>query len=365
MSHGTRTTFSDEQLRKLFNLLNDGIVVMDRYRLITFINPAAERMTGWRQGEIVPYCYYCAHRAVEEGEERCYLASEKAVHYFESEMPTAWGEWIPVGMSRSFLHEQAPDAGHMVITIRDVTIERQAQALALRSEVNRRTIEAQEEERKRISQELHDGILQMLYGVRLGLEEVRLVHPETDDALSPVLDLLASSVKEIRHLSQSLYPAVLYDLGLVEALKQLIRQMSSSAQTVTLKVASSFAALDDTNRESQNSAHVYRIVQEALHNAIQHGQANHIDVSLGYEQGHVVLEVRDNGNGFNTSEKQKGYGLRNMEERAMALGGELHLWSEQGQGTVVRLTYPLSSSPDHILASWGEVTEDGTDTHRG
>ncbi len=338
-----------QRLKELFNVLNDGIVVMDKHRVIVFVNPAATQMTGWSLGDVIPYCLYCQQRTVAEGEERCFLASQPTQSYFESEMPTKRGAPIPVGMSRTFLssgtHSSSRD---MVIIIRDVTVERQAKELELRSQINHHTLVVQEEERKRLSQELHDGISQTLYGINLRLEHWMNQHPAEGEELHEVYRQVQRCATEVRQMSRTLYPAVLYDLGLTAAIRTLAEQMSAPTRKVSVNIQQNWVQ-DELN---PSVVHVYRIVQEALHNAVHHGKATSIEVSFVCGQD-CTLRITDNGLGFdlNSLASTPGYGLRNMRERASALQGRLNIWSAPLQGTTIEVAFSAEAS---LLQKRGE-----------
>ncbi|MCZ8513669.1 PAS domain-containing sensor histidine kinase [Paenibacillus filicis] len=335
----TNELYQDAQrLRELFNLLNDGIIVMDQNRIIVYINPSATRITGWELGDVIPYCLYCQKRTVPQGEERCFLASQLTQSYFESELPTKMGTLVPVGMSRTFLSStNNAYARNMVITIRDVTIERQTKELESRAQLNQRTLEVQEEERKRISQELHDSISQTLYAINLSLEHLKRHVPSQQTKIEEINKQVKLCSEEVRAMSRNLYPAVLYDLGLTAAIRTLGEQMSSNDRVIEVNIDADWLH-DDLNR---SAVHVYRIVQESLHNAILHGKASQILVSLSCDRVCFVT-IEDNGQGFDTNfiKDTPGYGLKNMKERVSALNGKLNIISSPGHGTKVELQFP-------------------------
>lgn len=333
-----KTDQDTQRLRELFSLLNDGIVVMDQKRIIVFINPSATRITGWELGDVIPYCTYCQTRSIHPGEERCFLASQPQQSYFESELPTKNGTPVPVGMSRTFL--SSPHNTHrrdMVITIRDVTVERQIKELETRAQLNQRTLEVQEEERKRISQELHDGISQTLYGIHLGLEHLKSNVPAQKARIKEIIEQVKLCAEDVRAMSRSLYPAVLYDLGLTASIRTLAEQLTTDTCKIEVSIDRDWIR-DELN---QSTVHVYRIVQETLHNAIQHGHATHIIISLICDNL-CTVRIEDNGTGFDIDvlRESSGYGVKNMKERVAALHGKLNIDSAPGHGTSVILQFP-------------------------
>lgn len=332
------------RFRELFTLLSDGIIVMDPNRTITYINPAALRMTGYGLRDSVPYCRYCEERTIHPGQKRCLLAEELHRHYFESQLPTKTGNWVDVGMSRTFLTPTPTTAQRdMVITIRDVTFEKQEEELRLSRHLTHHTFEVQEEERKRLSQELHDGVSQTLYGISLGLEHLARHVQDSNQIvqLQGLHEQVRNSIEEVRSLSRSLYPAVLYHIGLVAALRSLAETLSTPQRTVA------FHTNLDTDKpfDADTAVHLYRIVQEATHNAILHGHATQIEIGLHQVAAQVRLEIRDNGSGFwpPTRAEAPGYGLRNMEERARAIQAIFRIHSQPNHGTLVQLELPVVS----------------------
>lgn len=329
------------RFRELFTLLSDGIIVMDPKRTITYINPAAARMTGFGLRDSVPYCRFCEERTILPGQKRCLLAEELHRHYFESQLPTKNGSWVDVGMSRTFLTPTPTTAQRdMVITIRDVTLEKQEEELRLSRRLTHHTFEVQEEERKRLSQELHDGVSQTLYGISLGLEHLarHVENASQQQQLHGLHQQVKNSIEEVRSLSRTLYPAVLYEVGLVAALRSLAETLSTPQRLVSF--STDFEG--ESPFEPDTAVHLYRIVQEAVHNAILHGHANRIEIVLKQQPHQAHLTIRDNGKGFwppSRSESQ-GYGLRNMEERARAIRAVFRIQSQPSQGTVVQLDLP-------------------------
>ena len=330
----------NERLRELFTLLSDGIIVMNPHRIITFINPAAERLTGWNITDVIPYCLFCQKREIQPGGERCLLADEPHRNYFESKLPRKTGGTVDVGMSRSFLSpNRKTNERDMVITIRDVSLDKQEEELRLSRRLTHHTLEVQEEERKRLSQELHDGISQTLYGISLGMEHLvrRMENQELAQRVEQLQQQVFACIEEIRLLSRSLYPAVLYDIGLLSALRSMAERLS----TRRIHVMFMTDVVSENAISPSISVHIYRIVQEAVHNAIQHGEATSVTIAFSSGAKNLVLRIEDNGVGFELNEKNiGGYGLRNMEERSRAIGGIFYITSLLSQGTTIEVNVP-------------------------
>ncbi|MBN3805795.1 histidine kinase [Paraburkholderia sp. Ac-20336] len=216
----------------------------------------------------------------------------------------------------------------------------------------RQVVESQENERARLSRELHDGISQMMVSVKLLLESAlaRLERgdarvPAAEAALSTGLTRLGDTLREVRRISHALRPSMLDDLGVAAALEQLTRELSeqSGIEIGFTQIAHTHAA---TLPDAVNTA-LFRIAQEALTNIVRHAQASSASLALDIAHDAVTLTIADNGRGFDVTDafvgRRAGVGLRNMRERLEALGGKLALASQAGH-TVVTARVPLPTT---------------------
>lgn len=201
-----------------------------------------------------------------------------------------------------------------------------------------RVVQSQEEERARLSRDLHDGISQELVFVRLqvetGLEQLADNHPApAQTAFTRAAEQLNRIMGEVRRISHGLRPGMLDDLGLSVALKHLAEEFGQDAG---LSVQVSIAGNVDTLPTTANTA-LFRITQEAMTNIRRHAQARHVEIGLKAAGKTVELTIADDGRGFDVESLQKsarrGIGLRNMHERADAVGGTLTIASSPGAGT--------------------------------
>jgi two-component system NarL family sensor kinase len=209
-----------------------------------------------------------------------------------------------------------------------------------------RVVESQEEERARLSRDLHDGISQWLVSIKLQIEAgiIRLTSglssgkPEQQQAAQAVFehaaDQLSNVMAEVRRISHNLRPAILDDLGLAAALHHLGQEYTLSSGTPVHFEAS---GCTDELPDVANTV-LFRLSQEALTNIERHAGAGRIDISLIGEGGGVTLRIQDDGAGFDADgiaeHPKRGIGLRNMMERMDAIGGRFDIVSSAG-GTVV------------------------------
>ena len=204
---------------------------------------------------------------------------------------------------------------------------------AARREAGRAAIQAQERERRRIAQDLHDEVNQALTAVSLRLQ-ASIAHAPEDlrRELTETKRLAGQAMQELLALARQLRPAVLDDLGLLPTLKSQVRDFAD--QTGIQAAFNVRGAVPELPPEQQLV--VYRVTQESLSNVAQHSGADKVDVELSFERG-TRLRIVDDGCGF-TSRREGGLGLSGMRERALLAGGQLSIWSAGGQGTRVELT---------------------------
>ncbi|RZT21559.1 sensor histidine kinase [Fictibacillus sp. BK138] len=205
-------------------------------------------------------------------------------------------------------------------------------------------IEAQEEERKRVSREIHDGPAQLMANVLIRSELLEKIYVEkgTDAARAEIKDLrvmVRDSLKEVRRIIYDLRPMALDDLGLVPTLDKYLRNVKErSGKTVELH------ALGQSRRfPTKMEIAIFRLIQESVSNAVKHSDANLIEVKLEFTQKFISLYIRDDGKGFDTSKpaKSNSFGMMGMRERVELLEGTLKVKSRLNYGTSVYIQIPI------------------------
>lgn len=196
------------------------------------------------------------------------------------------------------------------------------------------------EERNRLARELHDAVAQKLFSLRLTAQAAAALAGRDPDRavaeLGQVERLAGEALAELRSVIFELRPAELTEDGLVASLRKHVEVLD---RVYDVRLACT-AELDVTLPEDREAV-VFRIAQEALYNALRHARARSISVRLVRAGPHAVLEIADDGSGFDTGGGRDGLGLTSMRDRAMSVGGSLTIDSGQGDGTVVRLEVPL------------------------
>jgi signal transduction histidine kinase len=198
------------------------------------------------------------------------------------------------------------------------------------------------QERQRLARELHDSVSQALYGISLGVHTIReaLESSDPEQAIAPieyVLALTEAGLAEMRALIFELRPESLETEGLVAA---LIRQVAVLRTRYKLAVEVDLA--DELDLSLERKEALYRIAQEALHNIVKHAHASAVVLRLARQEREILLEVRDNGRGFDPTRPFPGHlGLLSMRERVTKMGGTLTIESIPGQGTHLGVRVPL------------------------
>lgn len=347
---------SEAKYRTLFESIDEGFflfeVIFDEEgqvvdALYLEANPAAIRMTGreWvgrRLSEIgpefEPYWMETFGRVARTGR------GEGNQQYAE-----------PLGAWYDFYVFPIRDSGQLRIAIvfRDVTERKRAEEA--RNEALRQLVTAEEEERRRISRELHDSMGQLVTALllRLGVLARDAASPEQTSRIQELERLADRIAREMQHLAVELRPPALDNLGLELALRSQLQEWSERHG-----VAADFhsTGLDGERLPPEIEATLYRIVQEGLTNVLKHAEATHVSLILERHRGVVRGILEDDGRGFALDEilaapeKARRLGLRGMRERVALLGGELEVESTPGSGTTlfVRIPDPLAptSTPE-------------------
>ncbi len=211
-----------------------------------------------------------------------------------------------------------------------------------------RLIRAQEEERKLIAYDLHDGLIQQLVGTRFYLSNCRDQCPvgeeNTRNGIQRGCDALTAAIAEGRRIIEGLRPATLDDLGLTAAIEELSR---SIAQTAGWELELKIEALPK-EPDTSTAVTLFRITQEALNNARRHAQAKHVQVHLHNGQG-ISIRIVDDGIGFRQTAvagEGRGLGMKTMQERAALLGGSCAITSTPGKGTQIEIWVPNGAMPN-------------------
>ena len=200
-------------------------------------------------------------------------------------------------------------------------------------------LKGQEEERMRLAKDLHDGLGGMLSGIKFSFSNVKentVMSPENQRAFERSMDMLDSSISELRRVAHNMMPESLIRFGLEISIRDICRDITGSgALTVNFQAI----GLDNLKADQQTQIIIYRIVQELLNNVMKHAVATYAIVQLTCMEGKLTITVEDDGKGFDTKklDMSKGIGLSNLKSRVDYLEGKMEIVSEPGKGTTVNI----------------------------
>jgi signal transduction histidine kinase len=199
-------------------------------------------------------------------------------------------------------------------------------------------LESQENERKRVAADLHDGVGSMLSAIRLSLSTLERNDSITPDTLEPIRQnklMLDETIESVRKISRDLLPSTLAKFGLSTAVKEMAGQYGNvSNVSITFSEAGTSKSLTKTDEIM-----VFRIVQELINNALKHSRSDRITVAFDWH-ANLIVQVCDTGIGFDQRNKSSGLGLFNMQNRARLLGASLRFEKNEPKGTCVTLSMP-------------------------
>lgn len=240
-------------------------------------------------------------------------------------------------------------AGQATIAIENARLFNSVRGHQLKLEASLiKVLTAQEDERSRISYELHDGLAQWLvsasYSMQTGAEQMTSSKfEEARGELARANDIVSQSVKELRRVILDLHPIALAELGLIGALKQSIDYFNKeNGVRCNFKVIGSSA-----NMSFINDVTIYRVTLEALNNVRKHAAADHVEVVLEFKDDHVAVRIEDDGMGFDLNDikgnngASASLGLATMKERTEMIGGNFEINSSRGEGTSIFVRLPV------------------------
>lgn len=355
---------SQEQLQSVVQSTNDGIISLDSQGRVMFWNKGAEQLFGFSMEEmrgrtldqIMPERFRHAHQA---GIARAARAGKKT---FEGEVLEVMGlrrdgQEFPLELSLGYWHKH--EEIFFMGIVRDITVRKQTELALQRREwelqqsqeelraLGARLISAQEDERRRLSCELHDDMNQRLAVLALQIQNLQNSLPKMDPlqaTLQRVNDEVSSLSDNVRHLAHQLHPSILDDLGVVVALQSFLDDFSRWENLVV-----TFSPHDVPRHLPKDIALcVYRITQECLRNVAKHAHASRISVRLFASKTSLELMVQDNGRGFvpEAAKREKhGLGLIGMKERVRAVQGNFEVQTAEGRGTTITARIPIPQPP--------------------
>jgi PAS domain S-box-containing protein len=358
--------FQEEEIRLSMIIHNsmDAIITIDGNEKIQIFNAAAEQMFGYSAAQalnmtlsaLIPGRYRDRHHAHVQNFSHSGESSRKMGHHMVLRGLRASGEEFPLEASIS----RASTEGkvYMTVILRDLTARVQAQSELDRARAQLRELSiasqtAREEEKARISRELHDELGQNLTALKMDLSWLES-HASNDVAgraarIAAMQGVLDSTVVATRRIAADLRPLMLDDLGLMAALEWLTQDFSRRTAVIC------DLAIDDAVVEVDQRVQsaLYRAVQECLTNVARHAHATRVKIDLKVLESAVHLSVTDDGRGISQADQARrgSFGLIGMRERVYILGGSVDISSKTGAGTHISIVMPREPNTDEKLAA--------------
>jgi len=325
---------SEARYRSVFDSAVDGLVVLDPAGRVVEANRAAEAQAGRRVGELdgARFAELVAEEQRGTYEEFARSLEGPRVARLATTLVARDGSRLAVELRGTrFDHAAEP---RVLLIVTDVSEMRRAERR--QTQLSRKVLMAQEEERARLSRDLHDDLGQILSALRLELALLARQSAAGGDAFQTCFGQIEQAAEALRRICRGLRPPLLDDLGVEPAVQQLVREFEEhSGIAVDLEIG-----LDEerTAVRPETALATYRILQEALTNAGRHAGARNVNISLYRDGAALVLSVYDDGRGFDAASLggDRGSGLQGMRERAALVNGVLEIQSIPSEGTRIR-----------------------------
>jgi PAS domain S-box-containing protein len=341
--------------RSLIEASLDPLVTISADGKVMDVNRATELVTGVPREQLIGSDfsdYFTEPEKAKEGYKKVF--SEGSVRDYPLAIRHSSGHITEVLYSATVYRNEAGEVQGVFAAARDITERKRAEE-ALRESENRlrslssQLLTVQENERKRVAREIHDGIGQMLTAIKFKVEDTIQQKGKgnagiKEKSLETIIPLIQGSIEEVRRIQMDLRPSTLDDLGILATIDWFCREFGKIYSTIHIEKLTNI-------KENEAPAHIktviFRVMQEALNNIAKHSKANLIRLSLRKTEGKIELIIEDNGMGFDLEglismeSSKRGFGLPSMRERTELSGGVFVIESTPGKGTIIRAQWPL------------------------
>jgi len=340
---------SEEKFRTLFENLELGVLEVDLQDKIIYSNEAFSSMLGYKteemSGKIAHALFLANKEEVKTFEKNNSLREKGKGSVYEQTLQRKDGKLITAVISGAPVFDLKGNVRGSVGIHWDVTKIRALEQSIREQEVRKEQellearLQAEDQQRYEIGQDLHDGVGQMLAYINVYIELLKSKGTLTKKELSNLETALQNTIQQVRTLSRLLAPRELKDIGLRESIRELIASCSVMKKpTFSLDI---YAAQDDYNLNLSKKRMVYRVVQELLNNTFKHADAEQVKLSLEFDKKNFHLVYEDDGRGFDQEKIRRGIGLDSIKSRIKFHQGTLAINSQPGKGTTTRISIPI------------------------
>ncbi len=327
----------EQRLLHFYRATVDGIMLHSAGKPL-LVNRALISLSGFSEEELMKLS---PEILFDSDDHLLHFSDPYEVYSFETQLITRSRNKIPVEVQRKRIkyNEQKVEA----LVIRDISQRKAVENELVNERLHRfrSVFDGQEQERQRLSRELHDGLGQTLVGLKLRLESIPLEKMgDEQKTIEMIKHLCNQTIEETRRISNNLMPAALTQFSLAVVLRNLCNEVqANSGVSISLVVGVLPETLDQLIK-----TYAYRIAQEALTNIVKHSKATKAVVSVFSDVFKLYLQIEDNGIGFNPSKiSEEGNGLYNMKERASLLSGKFELNASTEKGVKIKVEFPLDN----------------------
>ena len=331
------------ELELLTETATEGVVSVDAKGTIRTANLAFQAMFGWSEDELIGQPVEVLMPSVSRN-----MHEQHRMNYFAKPHPRLMGGGLQLMGQRkdgstfpievSLNHVPIPGGDRAFAFVTDITQRKQMEEAL--SDLSQKLIQSQEQERARIGRELHDDVNQRLAMLAIALQQLEDDPSDVQKHLRALRKEVVGLSRDVQALSHELHPSRLEYLGVVAGRRSWCREFGEW-QRVEVHFESDASA----SLPFEIGLCLFRVVQEALHNAVKHSGARHINVALHQGIGAIHLTIRDSGRGFEMEATAlgKGVGLASMQERVRLVNGTISIRSQPGGGTSIDVRVPLES----------------------
>lgn len=356
-----------KEVAKFFNITEQTkelIMITDNNGFIEYVNPMFTEVTGYTLSEISgkqPSIFKSDKHPPSVFKDLWEDVLAGKTHKMEVLNKKKNGEYFIEQKIITPVVDEEGNITHFISTGRDVTEEKKREKKILTYQKFEKTLEkkeqkyrtlslmqGQENERKRIARDMHDGLGQMLTVISANLQSLvtaKMSAAEKKAKTEMVNQMVSEIIQESRRISHNLSPVGLYEFGLEASVRQLINRMNVNANNIVFNYDSN---LGPARFKTETEINLYRIIQEALQNSFRHSRATTIDVQINFNTSVLTLKIKDNGIGFKQGQgfsmQKNQRGLRNIEERAKIIDAKLNYVTAPGKGVKITLQLKLKQT---------------------